>query len=148
MTRGMLLGFALLAGVSLPAAARDRALVVGIDLYPHVLVNGVANQRNLAGAVNDARRMADLATSAFGFAPEDVVLLTDLDATRDGILAAFRRELVEKTAPGDRVLFYYAGHGAQVADESGDETEDGLDEVLVPTDATADLGAPTRRSAA
>ncbi len=107
-----------------------------------MLVNGAPNQRNLAGAVNDARRMADLATSSLGFPANDVVLLTDLDATRAGILKAFRKELIEKTAPGDRVLFYYAGHGAQVSDVSGDETEDGLDEVLVPTDASADLGAP------
>ncbi|BBE70543.1 caspase family protein [Oharaeibacter diazotrophicus] len=123
------------------AAASDRALIVGIDLYPHVLVNGAPNQRNLSGAVNDARRMRDLAVDVFGYAPADVTFLSDLDATRDGILGAIRHELVERTKPGDRVLIYYAGHGAQVADDSGDEADDGLDEVLVPSDAAAELGA-------
>lgn len=130
----------LLAGTG-AAAAADRALIVGIDLYPKILVDGVANQRNLAGAVNDARRMADVATRVFGFDRRDVVFLSDLDATRAGILKAFKRELIDRTRPGDRVLFYYAGHGAQVVDASGDEADDGLDEVLVPSDARAELAA-------
>lgn len=141
MMRRLSLGLATLLAAGVAAEARDRALIVGIDLYPKVLVNGVPNQRNLAGAVNDARRMADLASRSLGFRPEDIVLISDLEATREGILEAFRTELVAKTRPGDRVLFYYAGHGAQVADQNGDETDDRLDEVLVPTDASADLGA-------
>jgi hypothetical protein len=136
----------LVSAAAVPAAgAADRALLIGIDSYPKILVGGVAHQRDLAGAVNDARRMEAVATGIFGIPAAEVVLLADEDATRDGILSAIRRELVEKTGPGDRVLLYYAGHGAQVADESGDETEDGLDEVIVPYDAEAELAsdAPT-----
>lgn len=130
----------LLASVAtLPAAAADRALLIGIDSYPRILVGGVPHLRDLSGAVNDARRMTAMATDVFGIAPENVVLLSEADATRDGILAAIRRDLVEATKPGDRVLFYYAGHGAQVIDRSGDEGEDGLDEVLVPYDGSVDL---------
>jgi len=43
------------------------------------------------------------------------------------------RELVRDAAPGDRLFFYFAGHGRQVADEDGDE-EDGFDEVIVSSD--------------
>jgi len=43
------------------------------------------------------------------------------------------RELVRDAAPGDRLFFYFAGHGRQVADLDGDE-EDGFDEVIVSSD--------------
>src|SRR5690606_15671705 len=43
---------------------------------------------------------------------------------------------VNGTEPGDRVYFYFSGHGLQVKDQNGDE-EDGLDEALSTYDIAA-----------
>ena len=43
------------------------------------------------------------------------------------------QRLVQATQPGDSLLFQFSGHGSQVPDYSGDET-DGLNETLCPCD--------------
>jgi hypothetical protein len=105
---------------------RRRALCVGIDRYP---------TSPLAGCVADARGWSS-ALRREGF---DVTLLLDEDATRAGILAGLDR-LMAGSVPGDVLVLQYAGHGTEVPDESGDETE-GLngprDEALCPVDYAA-----------
>jgi len=123
---------------SAPAAAKTRALVVGINDYPGITVNGVGGQRNLRGAVNDARNMQDALTKFFDVKPEEIKLLVDADASRENVLAQFREWLIESTESGDRAIFYFAGHGAQVVDTDGDE-DDGFDEVLAPSDVNGEL---------
>jgi len=112
-----------------PAAhATNRALLIGVGDY--------LNDRevpDLAGAVNDVKLMRQVLISRFGYAEEDITVLTDADATRAGILAAIAT-LVSQTQPGDRVYLHYSGHGSQVKDLDGDE-EDGLDETIMPHDA-------------
>ncbi len=111
-----------------PGPAR-RALLVGIDAYRHF--------GTLSGAADDARAMAAFIVSHGGFAPGDVRVLTDADATRDNILASAREWLVDGTAAGDEAFLYFSGHGFQEWDRNGDET-DTLDETLVPVDAYLD----------
>jgi len=137
----VLLGAALLALPS-DATAKTRALVIGINEYPTIRVNGVGGARNLRGAANDARNVKDALTAHFKVKSDEVRLLVDGDASRDAILAGFRDWLIDGTEKGDRVVFYYAGHGAQVEDESGDEGDDKFDEVLVPSDTEGELGGP------
>jgi metacaspase-1 len=107
--------------VSSAAEAYDRALVVGINHYPGIPRDGVKNGSDLAGAVTDAERFAGMLTTTLGYQAEDVKLLTDAQATREGILDAFQLWLIDGTQPGDRVMFYFAGHGTQewVPDGSG-----------------------------
>src|SRR5262245_39004091 len=58
------------------AAPRKRvALVVGIDHY--LPATKGPSPKALSGAVNDAKEAVALLTQRFGFAPEDVLLLTD-----------------------------------------------------------------------
>ena len=59
--------------------------------------------------------------------------LDDEEATRTGILAVMR-SFLGQAGPEDTVYFHFAGHGIQVDDEDGDET-DGLDEAIAPYDA-------------
>ncbi len=127
-----------LAALGSAAAAKSRALVVGINLYPEIRENGVRGARDLRGAVNDARNMQAALIEHLGVRPEEIRLLTDAEASREGILSAFRTWLIDGTEPGDRVFFYFAGHGAQVPDEDGDES-DGFDEALAPADAAGEL---------
>ncbi len=113
-----------------PAPARGRrALLIGIDRY----ANLPAPFNRLNGCVNDAKAMGLTLRDQFGFAPADIETLLDDQARRDDILAGFDR-LVDRTAPGDLVVVHYSGHGSQVPDLEGDET-DGLDETIVPNDS-------------
>ncbi len=87
------------------------------------------NFQNLAGARGDAMWLKSILTSRYDFRDDDVVVLTDGDATRTAILNTFRTHLIEPSAPGDVVLFYFAGHGSQF--RSGTTLED----TIVPFDS-------------
>lgn len=103
------------------AAARKRALCVGINDYP-----GTAN--DLQGCVNDANDWAK-ALAARGF---QVGKLLDRDATRKNMLDALKG-LISGASPGDTVVFQYSGHGTWVPDRNGDEP-DFRDEAYCPYD--------------
>ncbi len=119
-----ILSAAILLGlVPCAAPAEDRALLIGIGAY--------AAQQRLDGPPNDLATMQALATGKMGFAAGNVLVLSDTEATRSGVLSAFRSWLVDGTAPGDKVLVYFSGHGTQIADRNGDEIDDGMDEALV-----------------
>jgi hypothetical protein len=63
-------------------------------------------------------------------------LLTDGEATREGILSALY-SLFRDAREGDVVVFQYAGHGTTVPDLNGDELggdSPGRDEAIVPVD--------------
>lgn len=109
-----------------PVHAESRALLIGINRYPSEEIP------DLRGAVNDVEMMTGILVDRYGFARESIRVLTDGDATREGILAALR-EAVRVTEPGDVLYVHYSGHGSQVEDRSGDE-DDGLDETLIPHD--------------
>lgn len=109
-----------------PAPGR-WALLVGIDEYP--LFDGV----ELYGCVNDVNVMQKALISNCHFSSEHVEVLTNGQATRDGILAAMDR-LIERVGPGDLALFHYSGHGSRMTDREDDEP-DGWDQTIVPSDS-------------
>ena len=115
------------------AGAADRALLVGIDDYKHARVPGTP------GALADANAMSRVLTQAYGFEKKDIKLLTGPSATAENILKQFQEWLVDGSSPGDRVFFYYAGHGSQLEDDNGDE-DDGWDETLAPYDVVPGSG--------
>ncbi|MDE2005772.1 MAG: caspase family protein, partial [Rhodospirillales bacterium] len=94
-------------------AGRLFVLAIGIDHF-------AAPSLTLHSAVSDATDFAHLAAAAGKrvFASEHVVLLTDAQATRAGILAAFAR-LATEVRPEDTFLFYVASHGARAEGTSG-----------------------------
>ena len=109
--------------------AEDRALVVGIDVYGNPNISGTP------GAADDARAMQKLLVEKFGFAPRSIKTLIDSQATATNIVQNFQTWLIDGTRPGDRVYFFYAGHGSQAPDDNGDE-DDKMDEVITPYDVT------------
>lgn len=117
-----------------PAAAEDRALIIGVDQYPQW-----PERSQLTGAVNDARVMARVARDVWGFKPEQIKLLLNEDGTASGILGAIESWLIDGTREGDRVLITYSGHGYYAIDQNGDEP-DGRDETLAPYDVYTDGG--------
>jgi metacaspase-1 len=111
-----------------PEAARRtrrRALLVGIDDYPN-------EADRLYGCVNDVFSMS-AALQDCGFEPDEIRVCLNDRATAEGILSRLEW-LVDGTADGDQLVFYYSGHGARVP-EYGDFGEaDRLTETLVPFD--------------
>jgi len=110
-----------------PVQAENRALLIGIGSY--------ANGINLPGIDIDLQNMKQ-AARMMGFEDQQVKVLMNADASLTGIRRAIHDWLVQGVHPEDRVLFYFSGHGSQVEDENGDES-DGADEVLLPFDAEA-----------
>ena len=117
-----------LAAVSVPAQVAPpgvrRALLIGINDYQAV--------PGLQGSRNDVEAMQEILVSRWHFEPRNIAVLLDRAATRAGILSALD-QLVRVSGPDDVVYVHYSGHGSQVEDENGDES-DGLDETLVPQD--------------
>jgi len=109
---------------SVPAGTR-YALLIGINDYQAL--------PTLNGSLNDVETMRELLVERYEFDPENVTVLTDTQATRQGILDALKA-LVARTGPDDIVYIHYSGHGSQVEDLSGDEA-DGADETICPRDA-------------
>jgi hypothetical protein len=127
---------ALLLSLSLPAvaAAADRALVIGIGTY-----SNLPEKMFLEGPKNDVPLIEKLLKEKLGYEADAVRVLRDAQATRAAILSSIDEWLINGTQPGDRVYFYFSGHGLQVKDVSGDE-EDGLDEALSTYDIVAGNG--------
>ncbi|NEQ96608.1 MAG: DUF4384 domain-containing protein [Cyanothece sp. SIO2G6] len=91
--------------------ARKLALLVGINSY--------ATEHNwnpLRGCVNDVLMQQELLVHRFGFKHSDIQILTDADATRANMVAAFEEHLIKQARPGDVVVFHYSGHGSRVVD--------------------------------
>lgn len=131
-----------------PAEARVRALFVGIDVYAYAsATNGF---ENLHGAVNDVHAIKAALEAAYGWgidpgepaacpttAPTAAtvsITLVNNCATRAAILSALTG-LVAVSAPGDTVLFYYAGHGAQIDDVTFFTKASGRNDTILTYDA-------------
>ncbi len=83
---------------------KSWAIVIGVNNYP----KGDRNTPNLNFAVSDAKRVADKLTD-LGF---EVRTLIDEQATRQNIIHLLADDIGPKTKENDRILFYFAGHGA------------------------------------
>lgn len=114
---------------ALPAAAADRALVIGITNYLHEYIAGPA------ACDTDAVNIAGFLGQKLDFAPGSIRLLLNERATYGEILRGIKEWLIDDTAPGDRVFFFFSGHGNQIPDTNGDEA-DGWDETLCPADTS------------
>jgi hypothetical protein len=100
-------------------AARNFALVIGIDNYEYV--------QHLDGARNDA---VDMSQALQKYGTDKLVTLLDRQATKANVVNAWQSIMAE-AQPGDTVFFSYAGHGAQAPELNAGDEKDGLDEFLV-----------------
>ncbi len=104
---------------------RRKALLVGINDYPD-------ERDRLQGCVNDVFTMSSVLQEC-GFPPETIRTCLDQRATAEGVLSRFEW-LLDQAAPGDELVFYYSGHGAQVPEYGENFEPDHNMEVLVPWD--------------
>lgn len=94
-----------------PEYLSSHALIVGINNYQ------VASP--LGYAINDAEAIAQLLVDEFGFDEENVLLLTDANATKARIMDSFL-SYASKSDINDRILFFFAGHGHTVSGRRGE----------------------------
>ena len=113
-----------------------KALLVGINDYAPIGAGGP----DLNGCVNDVRDMATTLRDLgiVPAVPTNMHIFTDSRATRAAILNELGW-LVDGAKRGDVLVFYYSGHGSQMPDMTGEET-DKRDETICPHDfATAGM---------
>ncbi|MDY6940463.1 MAG: caspase family protein [Cyanobacteriota bacterium] len=117
---------------------RKLALIIGINDYADV---------PLYGCVNDAILQKQLLIHRFGFNSQDVVMLLDEDATRQGILDAVEEHLIKQAKSGDVAVLHFSGHGSLVRDPDPihvNPNGEGLAGTLVPVDGTLPDDAESR----
>lgn len=85
---------------------RKLALLVGVNRYPH--------HEDLAGCITDVELQRELLIHRFGFNSDDIITLSDRQATRENIETAFVEHLSEQAKPDDVVVFHFSGYGGQV----------------------------------
>ena len=131
-----------------PPPSRGRALLVGVSDYPMLKEELTAagqgdryEQRvRLRGPAHDVVRIEAVLIDTLQVPSENISKLvgwpTDekLRPTRANIASALHA-MAEDVAEGELVVVYLSGHGDQVPDVDGDET-DGLDEVFLPADVS------------
>jgi hypothetical protein len=117
------LALGLAAAVSVPsvAYAANKALIIGTTSY-------ASEQNNLPGIDLDIAEMERVARK-LGFSKDNIRTLKGKEVTLGNIKYHFESFLAKDVAPNDTVMIYYSGHGVQVPDKNGDES-DGADEAI------------------
>ncbi|MEM8778466.1 MAG: caspase family protein [Cyanobacteria bacterium P01_G01_bin.49] len=117
---------------------RKLALLIGINDY--------AERFDLKGCLTDVERQRELLIYRFGFNPQDILTLTEKQATREGIETAFMEHLVAQAKAGDVVLFHFSGYGNQVniTPEDAPTVTNGQVRGFIPSDGILlNKGTPT-----
>lgn len=125
-----------------PAKAEIRAVLVGVSDYQTL-------DADLKGPANDVRLMAETLVlrgvdpgliTALSSDPTGLPAGATTGAPQRGAILAALDDAARDAAPGDTLVFYFSGHGAQAPDLSGDEGG-GYDEILLPADAAGWKGS-------
>jgi metacaspase-1 len=108
-----------------------RALIIAIGNYP---------SKSLFPPISSLNDIPLIKTSLLNqeFKENNIKLLLDSQATRQGIISAFNN-LINESNPGDIVVIHYSGHGQQMQDSTCDKPGC-IDQALVAYDA---IGLPT-----
>ena len=87
----------------------------------HVLaigINDYADVPDVPFAERSAQQFAEIAKKLLGAEPQNVIVLTDSQATLGRMLGRLNT-LLNRLGPEDQLIFYYAGHGVPAKDGSG-----------------------------
>ncbi|OYD97443.1 peptidase C14 [Nostoc sp. 'Peltigera membranacea cyanobiont' 210A] len=105
---------------------RKLALLIGINQYPKIPA--------LSGCLTDVELQRELLIHRFGFQGSDILTLTEEQASREFIEAAFLDHLGKQAKSGDVVVFHFSGYGSRVKLETSPET---MQNALVPANASS-----------
>jgi len=101
------------------------ALLIGSN-YPNT-------NYQLSGCINDINFLKDKLSNTYGYNKFNIITdIANVKPTRDNILSNFKIFL-SSSKSGDFLFFGFSGHGSQIRDTNGDET-DGMDETIVGCD--------------
>ncbi|MBD2329110.1 caspase family protein [Alkalinema sp. FACHB-956] len=117
------------------ATGRKYALLIGINQYADPKIN------NLQGCLSDVAMQYNLLRYRYGFAPENIRILTDETPekpTRANILRAFEEHLIAQVKPGDIAIFHYSGHGGLMRDPHPIDPKNPINGTLIPMDCSLD----------
>ncbi|MDF5711265.1 MAG: caspase family protein [Nostoc sp. S4] len=92
---------------------RKLALLIGINHYPQFPA--------LSGCLTDVELQRELLMHRFGFQRSDILTLTEEQASREFIEAAFSDHLGKQAQAGDLVVFHFSGYGSRVNLETSAE---------------------------
>ena len=95
------------------SSGRKLALLVGVNKYAAGALVGERTGQ-LLGCITDVSLQKEVLIHRFGFLPQDIVCLTNEQATRNGIYQAFMDHLHSQAKANDVVVFHFSGYGAQV----------------------------------
>ncbi|MCC5602963.1 caspase family protein [Nostoc favosum] len=107
---------------------RKLALLIGINQYPQIPA--------LNGCLTDVELQRELLIHRFGFQGSDILTLTEEQASREFIEAAFLDHLGKQAKPGDVVLFHFSGYGSRVKLETSANT---MQNALVAANVDQDI---------
>ncbi|MEM9540913.1 MAG: caspase family protein [Cyanobacteria bacterium P01_E01_bin.42] len=123
------------ARVLAQGTSRKLALLVGINEY---------DSQPLNGCLNDIDLQYNLLVHRFGFNPRDILVVTDAEATRTGILTAFEEHLLKQAKSDDVVIYHYSGKGSLAFNPNPitaiDARKDLLSGTFVPVDGDLPSG--------
>lgn len=106
-----------------------RALLIGCN-YASI------PSATLQGCINDVVNVRNTLIDAYGYNDANIVMLRDDDKSRlptKAIILSSMISLISASTAEDTLWIHYSGHGTQIRNTTGDET-DGLDECIVPLD--------------
>ncbi len=114
------------------------ALLIGINRYKKESI------RKLNGCVNDVNAVKEVLTNKFAVPEMNIQTLVNREATRDGIIDAFRTHLIANAKAWSvsgtsnsppAFLLHYSGHGSRVPEKMKGVEPDGYHETIVPYDS-------------
>ncbi|MEZ4859782.1 MAG: caspase family protein [Caldilineaceae bacterium] len=108
--------------------SKKMAILVGLTQVDPAAYNNWDGKNGCEGCELDVDNMTKILTP-LGYA---VTQIKTADATKENVLTQLDT-VAEALTAGDRLVFFYAGHGGQQPDQNGDEL-DGRDETLVAYD--------------
>lgn len=102
-------------------------------------INYIGTGAALNGCINDISNVNNFLVKNCGYDAKNIKIMTDdpksvTKPTRTNMEAGISW-LANNSVAGDTLFFYYSGHGSDIKDTNGDES-DGRDNVLVPLDYT------------
>lgn len=85
---------------------KKLALLIGINSYA---------DQPLRGCLTDVQLMKELLIHCFGFAKENIISLTDQQATRENILNTWQSLFKSAIQPDDLILLHFSGYGQRLS---------------------------------
>jgi hypothetical protein len=113
-----------LLGEQLGTGADRYAIIVGISDYP-------GTGSDLQYCDDDADDIYAALTTLYGYSPDNIHLLLNMDASFTAIQGAIS-DVKSQEVAGDEVVFFFSGHGTKAVADDGDKEK--TDEAIVSHD--------------